>query len=122
MKVKCGTDIIEVDRVKEAIEKYEERFLNKIYTDLEITYCNSKENRYQSFAARFAAKEAVFKAISEGLDSKYDIKWTDIEIILGKNQRPIVNLKMNIEGLSQLDVSLSHIEKFATATCVALFE
>ena len=40
MKVKCGTDIIEVDRVKEAIEKYEERFLNKIYTDLEITYCN----------------------------------------------------------------------------------
>lgn len=122
MRIKCGTDIIEVDRVKDAIEKYEERFLNKIYTDLEITYCNSKENRYQSFAARFAAKEAVFKAISENLDSKYDIKWTDIEVMLGKDQRPVANLKMDIKGLQQIDVSLSHIEKYATATCVAVFD
>ncbi|MBP3255357.1 MAG: holo-ACP synthase [Clostridia bacterium] len=122
MKIKCGTDIIEVNRIKEAIEKFEERFLNKVYTDLEITYCNSKETRFQNFAARFAAKEAVFKAISESLENKYDIKWTDIEIILDKNQRPIVNLKIEVKGLNQIDVSLSHIEKYATATCVAVFD
>ena len=122
MRVTCGTDIIEVSRVKEAIEKFEERFISRIYTELETTYCNSKETRYQHFAARFAAKEAVFKAISQSFDNKYDLKWTDIEIMLDKNQRPIVNLKMNIEGLKQIDVSLSHIEQYATATCVAVFE
>ena len=122
MKVTCGTDIIEVDRVKNAIEKYGERFLNKIYTNLEITYSNSKDTRYQHFAARFAAKEAVFKAVSEYLNDKFDINWTDIEIMLDKNQRPVVNLKINISGLKQIDVSLSHIEKYATATCVAVFD
>lgn len=122
MRVTCGTDIIEVSRVKEAIEKFEERFISRIYTELETTYCNGKETRYQHFAARFAAKEAVFKAISQSFDNKYDLKWTDIEIMLDKNQRPIVNLKMEIKGLKQIDVSLSHIEQYATATCVALFE
>ena len=122
MNITCGIDIIEVHRVEEAIEKFDERFLNRIYTDLEKTYCNSRDNRYQHFAARFAAKEAVFKAISKYLYNKYEIKWTEIEIILDKNQRPIVNLKKNIEGLKQIDVSLSHIEQYATATCVAVFE
>ena len=122
MKVTCGTDIIEVNRVKDAIEKYGERFLNKIYTNLEITYSNSKETRFQHFAARFAAKEAVFKAISQKIDNKYEIKWTDIEIILDRNGRPSVNLKFKIEGLTQIDVSLSHVEQYATATCVAVFD
>ena len=122
MEVKCGTDIIEVNRIKEAIEKHGDRFLKKIYTDLEITYCNSKDTSFEHFAARFAAKEAIFKAISDSLDDKYDIKWTEIEIILDKNQRPVVHIYKKIDGLKQIDVSLSHIEKYATATCVAVFE
>ena len=65
MKITCGTDIIEVKRIKDAINKKGDKFLNKIYTPFEIEYCNSKNSmKYQHFAARFAAKEAIFKAIS----------------------------------------------------------
>ncbi len=54
-----GIDIIEIERVKESIEKYDKAFLNKIYTQTELDYCLSKKNKYQHFAARFAAKEAI---------------------------------------------------------------
>ena len=81
MQIKTGIDIIEVNRIKEAIQDLDEKFLKRVYTNYEIEYCNSKNNmKYQHFAARFAAKEAVFKAISNKLKSKYDISWTDIEI------------------------------------------
>ena len=80
MKITCGTDIIEVKRIRESIEKFGNTFLEKIYTPAEIQYCNSKKNKYQHFAARFAAKEAVFKAISEKLKNKYDIKWNEMKM------------------------------------------
>ena len=65
MKIACGTDIIEIERIKENIENLGEKFLNKIYTKQEIQYCESKKvQKYQSYAARFAVKEAAFKAIS----------------------------------------------------------
>ena len=74
MKVTCGTDIIEVDRIKQSIENLGDKFLNKIYTKKEIEYCRSKNvMEYQHFAARFAAKEAIFKAISEFLENKNEI-------------------------------------------------
>ena len=64
MQIKTGIDIIEVNRIKEAIQDLDEKFLKRVYTNYEIEYCNSKNNmKYQHFAARFAAKEAVFKAI-----------------------------------------------------------
>ena len=79
MKVKCGVDIIEVSRIEDAIENLEDKFLNRVYTKKEIEYCNSKNNmKYQHFAVRFAAKEAIFKAVSENLEEKTDIVWTNI--------------------------------------------
>ena len=65
MKITCGTDIIEIERIKECITDLKETFINKIYTEKEKEYCeNKKLAKYQHYAARFAAKEAIFKAIS----------------------------------------------------------
>ena len=64
MKISCGTDIIEIKRIEEAIEKYEEKFKDEIFTKIEVDYCESHKNqRFQHYAARFSAKEAIFKAI-----------------------------------------------------------
>ena len=94
MKITCGTDIIEISRIKEDIEKIGESFINRIYTENEIKYCESKKNqKYQHYAVRFAAKEAVFKAISEFLDNKYSISWKDIEILNNSQGKPIVKLE-----------------------------
>ena len=74
MKITCGTDIIEIERVKESIENLGEKFLERVYTKKEIEYCESKKKqKYQHYAARFAAKEALFKAISWKLEDKYEI-------------------------------------------------
>jgi len=88
MKVKCGTDMIEIERIKESIEKLGEKFLNKVYTNEEIKYCESKgKQKYQHYAARFAVKEAAFKAVSESIEDKYSICWKDFETINDKNRK-----------------------------------
>ena len=93
MKLKCGTDIIEIDRIEEAISSLNDKFLERVYTEDEIKYCESKNKmKYQHYAGRFAAKEAIFKVISDFLDSKYEINWKNIEIVNDKNGRPKVNL------------------------------
>lgn len=121
MKITCGTDIIEVNRIQESIENLGEKFLNKIYTPLEIEYCNGKKQmKYQHFAARFAAKEAIFKAISELLENKYEITWTDVQIInneQGKPQVEFLNKKFAIK-IEQIDISLSHLKEYAIAMCI----
>ena len=119
MKIKCGTDIIEVNRIKESIEKLGEKFLNKIYTKKEIEYCLSKNNmKYQHFAARFAAKEAIFKAISSLLKNKYEITWTDVEVLNDENGRPYVHFLNNNYNTEQIDISISHLKEYAIATCI----
>lgn len=83
MKIKCGTDIIEISRIKQSIEKLGDTFINKIFTKGEIAYCEAKgKNKYQHYAARFAAKEATFKAISSELEDKYFLDWKDYEVIM----------------------------------------
>ncbi|MBQ2917521.1 MAG: 4'-phosphopantetheinyl transferase superfamily protein, partial [Clostridia bacterium] len=65
MKILCGTDIIEIGRIKESIERSGEKFVNLLFTPAEIEYCESKRNaKYYHYAGRFAAKEAIFKAVS----------------------------------------------------------
>lgn len=119
MKVTCGVDIIEVNRIKKAITNIEEKFLDRVYTKKEIQYCNSKNiNKYEHYAARFAGKEAVLKAISDGLESKYNLSWQDIEILNNKEGRPYVNLNNEIGNNIQIDISLSHIKEYAIANCV----
>ena len=122
MKINCGTDIIEVYRIKESIERMGDNFLNKIYTEKEIEYCNSKNNmKYQHFAARFAAKEAIFKAISNMLKDKYEITWKDVEILNDENGRPYVHFLNNDYNIKQIDISISHLKEYAVANCIIVF-
>lgn len=122
MITKCGTDIIEVERIKKSIEELGDTFLNRIYTKKEIEYCESKKiQKYQSYAARFAGKEAVLKAISNNLkvDNKYLIAFNEIEIVNNTNGRPFVNLLNDkIFGINSIDISLSHIKDYAIANVV----
>lgn len=120
MNIQCGTDIIEVERIKDAIEKFESKFKTEVFTDNEISYCDSRGiMQYQHYAARYAAKEAVFKSISTLLEKKYDITWKDIEILNNENGRPYVNLnKSKIVDEIEIDISLSHIKEYAIANCV----
>lgn len=120
MNITCGTDIIEIERIKKGIEKFGEKFLNEIYTKKEIEYCESKnETKYEHYAARFAAKEAIFKAISPYLKSKYDIIWIDMEILNNKQGRPYVNInKEKMEKNIEIDISLAHIKDYAIANCI----
>jgi len=123
MKIYCGTDIIETERIKESIEKQGKTFLERVYTKKEIEYCeNKKAQKYQHYAARFAAKEATFKAISKIVD-KYSVTWTDIEITNQEDGRPLVNiLSKDIKNIESMDITLSHIKDYATATAVILLK
>lgn len=131
MKVTTGIDIIEVDRIKKSIEELGDSFLNRIYTKNEIEYCNkSGVMKYQHFAARFAAKEAIFKAISEVISGREDAMWKDIEVINIESVKPVINVdkvKNNIKKtannlkLESIDVSISHIKDYAVASVVAVF-
>ena len=82
MRIRTGTDIIEISRVKESIESTNKKFCERVYTEKEREYCESKKmQKYQHYAARFSAKEAVFKAVSDELENKFQINWKDIEIL-----------------------------------------
>lgn len=124
MKISCGTDIIEVDRVRTSIENVGEKFLKKVFTDNEIRYCESKKTqKYQHYAGRFAAKEAVFKAISSQLEDKYSVCWKDIEVENDSQGRPSVNLfNVDMKKIENIDISISHCKSYATANVVVLFK
>ena len=123
MNIKTGTDIIEVERIKDSIEKLGDKFLNRVFTENEIKYCEEKNiTKYEHYAARFAAKEAIFKSISPLLDNKFSIDWTDIEILNDNQGRPYVLLaKDNLNNIN-IDISLSHIKEYALATAVVVLE
>ena len=122
MKISCGTDIIEIDRIKQSIENLGDAFLNRVFTENEIKYCESKNNqKYQHYAARFTAKEAVFKAVSSNLKDKYSITWKDIEVRNNEQGKPYINLYgINQELFESIDISISHCKKYATANVVIL--
>ena len=89
----------------------------------EIEYCNNRNvQKYQSFAGRFAAKEAIFKALSECLDNKFEVEWKDIEIVNDNAGKPMVNLYGKFADIEcKIDVSISHITDIAIANCVVVF-
>lgn len=124
MKICCGTDIIEIERIKESIEdeRTGEAFVEKVYTKKEIAYCESKNIlKYQHYAARFAAKEATFKAISGQLQDKYSITWKDIEIINNEQGRPCLNLMgVDLKNIEDIDLSISHCKQYAVANVTLL--
>lgn len=121
MKISCGTDIIEIDRIRDAMEKYEGKFQSEIFTEKEVAYCELHQNqRFQHYAVRFAAKEAIFKAISHKLSKNYS--WNDFEIVNDEIGKPEVFLKTEIPEIESIDVSLSHCKEYAVANVVVLFK
>lgn len=121
MKILIGTDIVEVERIKQNIMKHENRFLDKIFTKGEIDYCESKNiQKFQSYAVRFAAKEAIYKALSIYIVGEYS--WKDFEILKAENGRPKVKIHLKIEDLEDIDVSLSHCKEYAVAYVMAKFK
>ena len=124
MYISCGTDIIEVERIRDCIENIGEKFLKRIFTDKEIEYCESKKmQKYQHYAGRFAAKEAAFKAVSKTLDNKYSVSWKDFETINDKQGRPKLNLvNIKTENIQSIDISIAHCNLYATANVVILYK
>lgn len=130
MQVKTGIDIIEVNRIKTSIEDLGDKFINRIYTDKEIQYCNSKKRAmYQHYAARFAAKEAIFKAISTLMKDKYSISWKNVEVLNDENGKPEINFlslddktEKEINKIKSIDMSISHIENYAIASATILID
>jgi holo-[acyl-carrier protein] synthase len=107
-----GVDIIEVRRVENLVKK-NPRFLSKVFTDTEIAYCSSKFNPYQHFAARFAAKEAFFKALGR------KIKWTDVGIKNLPSGKPVLEIQggQNLP-FRKAEVSISHLKDYAVAAVI----
>jgi len=89
--VGTGIDICEVARVREAIERFGQRFLKRVFTDAERAYCESKRNRIERYAARFAAKEAAMKAIGTGL--RRGVSWQDFEVGREAGGRPTLTIR-----------------------------
>ncbi len=121
MKILTGTDIIEIKRVQEYID-LNKGFINRVYTEREIEYCESKnKQKYQHYAARFAAKEATFKAVSELLKNKYDISWKNIEIINDISNKPKIQfLDIELNNIQDIDISISHCKEYAVSNVVIL--
>lgn len=117
-----GIDIVEIKRIKRAIERSGDAFINRIFTDKEIEYCKKQRNPYQHFAARFAAKESVLKAFGLGWNS---MPWKTMEIVNDEFQKPRVILYGKFEELmkekrvDKIHCSLSHFGEYAVAIVIA---
>jgi holo-[acyl-carrier protein] synthase len=109
-----GVDIIEIDRVENIIKEFGDRFLEKVFSDEEIKYCKSKAKPSQHFAARFAAKEAVAKALGTGFNENLFLR--DIEVRNDLNGKPNVYFK-GIKDERFL-ISISHCEHYVVAFAV----
>ena len=119
MIIGIGTDIIEISRVRQAVGR--EIFKQKVFSAAEQNYCESRgKQKYSSYAARFAAKEAFFKALGTGIFSRP----ADVEIVNDERGRPEIFLhgkvaaQAKLLGVEKISVSLSHSHNFATAVCI----
>jgi len=120
MVVGIGIDIIEIERIKSSVDKFGDHFLNKIFTKNELEYSLTKANKYQHLAARFAAKEAVAKALSTGWNKEFRFK--DIEIKNQSNGMPVVELFGQLKKFLSVDkdlkITMSHSDHYVT--CFAI--
>ena len=122
--VGIGTDITECLRIAQMIERHGDLFINRVYTDLEIAYCRERKAATQHFAGRWAAKEAILKAIGTGWAK--GISWRDMEIRNDPSGKPSVRLsggardKVEELGIGRMLISISHCRSHATAYALAL--
>jgi len=119
-----GTDITECLRIARMIERHGELFVNRVYTPDEIKYCQSRKQATQHFTGRWAAKEAILKALGTGW--RRGITWCDVEIRNEPGGRPVVAVRGGAKeiveqlGIAEILVSISHCRSYATATAVAV--
>jgi holo-[acyl-carrier protein] synthase len=124
MVLGLGTDLIEIERIQASMDRFGERFLDRVFTAGEITYCMRKKQPAESFAARFAAKEAGAKALGTGISR--GVSWQEIEVRREIGQRPTLHFSgraaelADAMGVQRVQLSLSHSRKLAMA--VALIE
>ena len=122
MIVGTGVDITEVTRVREALERFGDRFLRRVFTPAEVEYCASKRNNAERLAARFSAKEAALKALGTGL--RHGITWRDVEVRRQPGGRPTVAFsgvaaKFAVRlGVKHISLSLSHTAEQAIAMVI----
>lgn len=118
-----GTDIVECLRIARMIERHGELFITRVYTDHEIEYCSARKAATQHYAGRWAAKEAVLKALGTGW--RRGISWRDIEICNDRHGSPSVNLRGGARdasdqaGIRRMHVTISHCRTYAMACAVA---
>lgn len=116
-----GVDIIKVNRVERMLNRFGQRFKTRIYTEAEIDYCMTASNKIESFAARLAAKEAVYKVLSSELDT---LCWQEISVRM-ENYMPTIYLKGHAKeaaekiGIQSWHLSLSHERDYALASVIA---
>ncbi len=123
MKIACGTDIIEIERIKKSIDELGEKFLNKIFSLEEITYCESyKTNKYEHYAARFAVKEAAFKAINK-IKNEDVLDWKKYSVINIESGKPelVINDKHLKEKIEDIDISISHCKSYALVMVAIIY-
>jgi holo-[acyl-carrier protein] synthase len=119
-----GTDIIECPRIGKMIEQHGELFLRRVYTEREIRYCQARKHAIEHFAGRWAAKEAILKAIGTGWSR--GIAWTDLEVRNAPGGQPKVHVcggakEAALErGIGDIMVSISHCRTYATAYALAI--
>jgi holo-[acyl-carrier protein] synthase len=122
MVLGVGTDLMETRRVQESIERFGERFLQRVFTAGEIAYCQRKRNAAESFAARFAAKEAGAKALGTGISR--GVNWKEFEVKREESGRPTLHLSgraaelAEAMGVRRIQLSLTHSREFAMAVVV----
>jgi holo-[acyl-carrier protein] synthase len=122
--VGIGTDIVECLRIAQMIERHAELFISRVYTEHEIQYCQSRKQATQHFAGRWAAKEAILKALGTGW--RRGISWRDVEVRNEPSGKPLVSLRGGARdvvdklGIAQILVSISHCRSHATAYAIAI--
>lgn len=118
-----GTDIIEINRLRQGTEKYGRRFLERLFTPSEIEFCHGRRDPWGCYAARFAAKEAVLKALGTGLAG---CRWTDVEVLPGPGRAPQAHLSggaLKVArqlGVRRVLISISHDRGRAVAFAIAI--
>jgi len=122
MIVGSGIDIAEVPRIAEVIQRHGQRFLHRVFTESEIAYCDSKANRIERYAARFAAKEAGMKALGTGWN--HGVRWRDVEVCRQPGGRPTLAFHGRAAefaaklGTRNVALSLSHTAEQAIAQVI----
>ena len=122
MLVGTGIDLIEVPRIARSIERYGDRFLHRVFTDEEIAYCGARASVAESFAARFAAKEAGAKALGTGIS--HGVSWLEIEVVREPSGRPTIAFHGRAAqiaariGAARAALSITHTTELAMASVV----